>query len=1447
MPGIRVPPRSAEQTSRLLLSSAFRYDTIETAENKRLVRDGKHPLFTVKLELSHLVCASSVPPEENDDTDKKNAKQKSKKHSKDSEKDDVVQEEAARDDNEKKSEKKKKEKTKAQKKGISVPIAPTLLPPSPPPVAVNLVLFDPRQKLFLGAAHRIPLERLSEPFAFQAAAKQYLVVEVLAEHRPLHDLTATGGQTDYRVVAWGFFPVESLRHARDLPLYPGSGQLLYMEENMWPEETHYPAKIAASLSCKASLSDDAALIRLMTELVPPGLIVPYAFAMDTPNPKAKFFRVVLDALQLQASSTASEADQEGLLDPETVWSVAAIVHNGYQQLCEGAEVPLRARRQAGGATHIDSRSHSSTDDYSYSYSSEGGGKSPKVRHRNNHQNNVGAGDDSTFVLEALFPIELNQLPVHASTSLVLAIRRRLPGSAAEVLGFCVFPLCLLPMKDRDLRVESLPALQGPFSCEDARMLLTESTTPYGRLPYTITLSLAFYDTEVAESRSSELDAAISERLSKDVSTDKSPASVDLTAVEGRIAGSAKEIPVVPEKSPSASESRSNATEEAAPPVEVDIAPNGVPPDASPTTAASPAAREQQPATSTTMMMAPAGIFEFLGKIMEELHRVRVAQDDVLKMATSSGRQLPSALKDRIDAKLSDDAADVIDLRPQPVAVPWLLRHKMVESAQPIIHPLKGSRIDDFSRAAPTHTRSLFGIRFEGITMDPAFDVPEDLCFMFSYGPLPCQKVGPVQTARVQLSEETACDGTKFTSKSYQFWDEQNNGGVVWCESTAAEYGGGAHSMEYFKREGQSALLYIHVYDALTMFYLCTAPVALSHFHRPYHAEAALIPMDLPIQRDLSLTEQPVPSNIFPVVMHAGQLHVTLFCAAAPPLDAGDGSLSSHRLTEPLNGSRLVLAKKLEHASRLFDAPADDSAPAATRQEDGKEVLQIRPFQSQDQSLHWKRAQYFKKSLRLQRAQGGGLGPSPLSSLPGVPDEHICSAISADPVSMEYRLRVLEKERDAAKSRAIASALRERLTVRHELQVAAWRPHTISTPFENPYNTVVEFYIDIPQSQQDVCSTPAKSLVLGPREKVTIPLVIRLHSQRGGESGQYSDVVKLSAKVYTQQQHQHLIRVIDVVATILPPLVDRRLEIFGPPGSSVTKSYYSRLYSTASFPAHSTQEDLVKRLNHLCATVSVSSNDTTSAATRAMLDPITQHYITAWEEVVITTKVPEQHGQQRVEYVTLYRDAERMQILEVWELNVFPCFSITTREIFWGQTTSIALPAEDTEDMYCSSSRVKVEPGPSSYLIHVKPSGVGSDRMLLHTLRQNALIKTILTIPVVYPTPTATQVIELSMEDVKKGPVLRRLTFVHRGTREEHFSVHHNYKFQLQVAPSSFILAPGDTQHIHLHIGMLALPAGQLEGRWPMWIFINDARDKTVESYYLQVVLRVHPVALLEVS
>ncbi|KPI89996.1 hypothetical protein ABL78_0856 [Leptomonas seymouri] len=1305
--------------------------------------------------------------------------------------------------------------------------------------AINLVLFDPTRKMFYGSSYQLERRDLTRPIVVQAAPTQMLVVETLAqETRPDRPLE------QYRVTRWGCCSVDELKSGGvPFTLYRGTAQLLQVDRSSWPAECLPTAPSDATLICDVAVNADAALATLMGELVPPGVFVSADFTRSTPKPGTSTFRCTVNNIELSATSKESALN---LADPDADWSVAAIAHNGFRPLGSGTEVPLMlvsSSEKAGGGIADGHRQGNSSSSSSTSCSTS----SPHPP----------SAAPNTVLLRSDLPLEMGRLPVHSATSLVMAVRRRPPGSRAfAVVGFCVLPLCMMPMEDRDIRVENLPALRGPFSCEDARLLMLDSTSPYGRVPIAVTLTVEYHDTGVSPLSPSAAAAGTS-----DVSgAALLPAPEEITR-EVSSAGSTSvlsDYPSTPQQQQSAVEPRQvlSTADQTLPPSMAPVVPVQMP-GAAPTEVTPTLQQTVAPATARAVG-EDVGIFKLLCTIMEELHKVRESQDVLLKQTSGLGSgpaALSPAMQERLNRGLADGGVDVIDLAPRPLAVSWRARQLIQNGVQPLLHPLHGTPLDDTAPMVGHLGSSLYGFRVEGITVDNAVHMPADVGLLFSFGPLPFQQAGPLHMVSV---EETPTNG------SFKVYDDQDRAGFVWCEPTEALR---SNTMRKFKA-ASNATLYIHVYDALTMFYVVTAHLPLAAFRRPVSATCAMIPIDVVLQRDLSMTEQVVPSKVYPVMRQAGQMHLTLFCVGIGEKEGGEvGKPDVMRLPEDTaarngsvgGGGRVITAKKLRHADQL-DASASSSSASLNggsagsangggsrsnmqrRMPEGNDSNGRIPTAAPDgqekgnfhSSLHWQRAEYIKKQLRDQQQSTGS------ALLPGVPDAHVQAAQTA--AEMEFRLRQLEYERATIKSKRIAEALLSRLTVEHDVHVVSWRPEVIRTPFANPFGCAMQFFVDVNPADGDVCSVvEGTNFYLGPRQRTEVLLAIRLSAPPPSASVTQQKATSITVHVYSEKRE--LVLCIRVNATVEPPMVDRRYEVFGAAGTKVSKRILSRTFSAASFPDTSNSAALLQRMRELCAFVATSS-ETTTVSTNAVLDPITQTHIMAWEEATVTTKIPKEVGRQRVEYITLFYDAAMSRVYETWELCIFACESFVTRDIHWGQTTALGLPAEGTENLYCSDTNVKVERRGPSHVLRLHPREVGTQKMLLHTLRNGALEKALLTVPTVYPTPSYSQVIELSLENAR-GPVLRRLTFVHRGDREEVFQVHHNYKFNLRVSPSKFALAPGDSQFVGLQFDMLTLPPDQLEGRWPMWIFINNGEDKTVESYHLEVVLRAHPVVPVE--
>ncbi|KAG8347946.1 putative dynein heavy chain [Trypanosoma vivax] len=1272
-------------------------------------------------------------------------------------------------------------------------------------VALHMTLYDAEFSLFVGATHVVSTAEIGEPVIFQTRVDDMLlVVEVVA---PADQPVASANR---QALFWGSLSVSQLATATAVELQPGSAQVLALDKKSWEQPTENMHKIGFS----ARVVEDITVTQLMSRLVPPGVMVTRSFTENTPESCSSLFRCVVRNIQLSPTT-----QEEEWWSASTEWRVAAVAHNGYQQLGQGCEVGLVFEDEfcTTGSSNLDSER--------------------------------GRRKGSGRLLRSVSSFEIGGLPVHSATSLVLAIRRkRAEEKEFEVLGFCVFPLCVMPLKDRDLHVENFPTLHGPFSCRDPRMLMLESSSPYGKVPIVVTLTVEYHDTgvpcRVSEQRlRTPRGKAEKKYLRGDDKGKGSPRRGDTqgTWIDGDASFSMED------HVPAAQSMEILSTADAvAPQVASHYLAN-----------VKQGEVEEVVATRRGRKSASPDIFKMLCNVMEELRRLREMQEVALKDRRS--RVAQARRLDKSGERL-DDAVDdirVLDLAPTSVAISWDVRCRLEEDLQPILHPVHGTPVSDCMLSSSGETASLYGARFEGLTLDISIDVPKDVCFIFSFGSLPTQTIGPVRAVNID---------TSLHGRTFKLYEGTQRAGVLWCEPL----GSAQDPIMHKYKQQENSTLYIHIYNALTMFYIATATLKLSHFRRPYNAECACAPMDLQVHRDLTLSEMFVPPKVLPIMRDAGQMHVTIFCASSGiPVPA----VSEMRVVEPPRGSRTIVAKKLplaelleldvqrkkhregEHAAEFGGNDISRCSATVAATAPGGEVLHstldrgfgeetVGPatppgagptgtnttLHGRQEDIHWRRAQYIKQVYDDKATTAGQVSVLP----PNVGD-------------MEFRLRYLEKRRDELKARKIGEALVERLTVHHHLTVASFHPERVESTFKNPFSKSMQFTVEIDSGAAgalEVVSSP--SFHMEPHESTTVMLVVRLNEwntlrsmrdEKGDFSCQLSSPMLLRAYIYTAGHE--MVRIIDIHTSVGLPIVHRRHEIFAPAGTRVTKKLFSRLFSPSMFNATMDRTKLLASMSSACAHITITSKETVAEA-NAVLDPITQAYVMAWEEVSVTTNVPSSKGEQRLEYVTLFEDAAMSKVIETWELSIFACEAVTSRELPFGQTTTVALPSSGVEALYCSDTRTRVERRGESYLLHLRPAEVGTQKLLLHMLTDNHLAKTILTVPTVYPTPTFVQTIELGLADVK-APVFRRIKFVHYGPGNDCFTIHHNYKYQLRVSPKQFALSPEDCQFINLQIDMLTLPEGKTEGRWPMWIFINNSSDKTVESYLLHVILRAHRV------
>lgn len=826
------------------------------------------------------------------------------------------------------------------------------------------------------------------------------------------------------------------------------------------------------------------------------------------------------------------------------------------------------------------------------------------------------------------------------------------------------------------------------------------------------------------------------------------------------------------------------------------------------------------------------------------------------------------------------------MMPRRCGVSLATRSLLLEGAQTIVHPAHGTPISDGMLSEGSLPHTMVGMRLEGLTIDldrrntklssssnttdtasaaaPAAAVPQRLVGFMSFGNL------PMQVLAVMHLQLVVQDGD---FQSYKISSSHGGGGgggglkggYVWHEPPFTHQD---NLMLQFKAQGN---LHLHFYDAVTMFYQFSSTFSLGMFARPLEAAASLTPLDVSLLMDYSLTEKTVPAGVLPVVYNVGQLHVTLFAVGttasvskqtpdnvrvlnggAPAPDGG------HHL---VSGSNVVIAKKL--ANGLLDA--DRVAPSTSSFQNGPLASSAAVNQQSldpRNRLHQARADYVKNLL----SRNGG-------AIPGIPQQHH-QELRREGVEMEYRLRFVEKRRDESKAEKIAQVLKQRVTTLHAVTVAGGRTEVYHITFVNPLPTTSLFAISVddPVSKRHLrigsaaslthltsSSSPQQPLtsdqkrdaihhgvgsatfILGPHETVKIPLLIRCGTDDASLPTSSSSMQYLEAVIRGADRGETMM-IADLHVTFVKPTIDRRFEIFGAPGAEVKKRLFLRLFSAGSLPVEGLgTAAAAEKISNMCTYCTVS-DATTTAESKAVIDPITQTHVVAWEEITVQTMIPT-NGAKLV-FMNIYRDAAMTKHFETWELTVFPCQVVHASSIMFGRTTSIALPVVTSERVYVNDPCVVAVVPPAgaheATKLRFKPREVGVSQTLLHVQREGKhLDKVLLVTQVAYPTPTYQYAIELSAAEAQV-PLQRRFLFVNRESTQRVLTVTTNYRHQVRVSPRVFALGPGDSQHLSLEVvGLSLVDGGLTEGQWPIWIFINDEEDGTVESYHLNVAVRLH--------
>ena len=572
-------------------------------------------------------------------------------------------------------------------------------------------------------------------------------------------------------------------------------------------------------------------------------------------------------------------------------------------------------------------------------------------------------------------------------------------------------------------------------------------------------------------------------------------------------------------------------------------------------------------------------------------------------------------------------------------------------------------------------------------------------------------------------------------------------------------------------------MYLHFFDHITGFYVTSATLKLSSFQRYSSCAATTTSLDVPLFEDLSVDRFP-PNGVPLFAGDVGVVHVTLCCIGlsdSSPPKQKTAALDAH-------GS-VIVAQKI---------PMDFGST--------KEQSFVEPAATIDYgNIHSRRAQYVRSVLEQGAVNGGRLPP-----------------LVAE---LEFKLRFVERKRDEMKRLKIAETLRQRITVVHNVVLSTGRPQTVITQVANPFPQTTTFRIELPPTSTQLLRlhpSQSSTVSLGPHQAMCVSLIAEWKEKFLSEAMHGQCLVK-SDKLDTM-------KVIDIHATQTKPIVDRRYEIFAAAGSTVNRQLFSRFFPPLNC-------DQTGKLGALCSYCRIS-DDCSVATSEAVVQEINLSQWEAWEQLSFTTVAPTLVPSKQV-LLYLYEDPDCASLWETWEITITACTVFEAKSIPFGQTSSLTLPIV-CDSIFSSEANLFVVPQTNCVAAKLSPRTVGASTYVLHAHRNNTFQKVLVTVPCCWPVPTYEQTIEVSLQEAA-ATLYRRLTFTNKEPEIKAFRVFSNYGATVQVAPRDFVLAASDSQIISISVDGL----GGAEQLVPLWIFVNDVNDKSIETFLINIAVRHH--------
>jgi len=1065
-------------------------------------------------------------------------------------------------------------------------------------------------------------------------------------------------------------------------------------------------------------------------------------------------------------------------------------------------------------------------------------------------------------------IKLERLPLHASTHLVFIMR-----SKADVgIGAGAFPLC--PMKsgvrDVDLRVPSIPLLQGPFTCGESNAVIpAPSASPsaqtlaekqanwYAPLPFAVGCTLRFAGTPTQATK-----------------------RVKPTA-EKESAKPSQEIAGATEAMPTSTVTKASLQVTAEPSKSVGPRPETIKNDDSrpvPNLARGQAVGVEESVPVRVVSDVPEKLIDMNNDIYAALKALAEQVDSLKKQL--AGTAAPSRSGDDAAAKADrlatqeDESIAVVEVLPQRVNIAPHIRSKMMENAQRFVNPVSGERLPEEPRLTATALPiTQPAIRFNGVTVPPSTasgggssTFPSFVELRFSFGPLAEQKVGALKLVRV--GEDTSV-GQTFALLS----GDHTMHGAIWspplpsscpCRGASTLSDGAVDTlMESFKVSG--GRLYVEVYDAVSRFYVASGTVPLTALQRPRNVRSHVKTLDIPLVWDVSVggAASDEQARYHPLVGECGMLHCSLCLLGLEPVVAESRAVDPAAFTCSANAGR-VGRKPVVQVPRIQtggEGAGLSTMPTVLEKSEAKENASVAAdadvpthlakvlggMSTGRRDLHSQRAAFAKQMLKQGRLPTTVIsaGASPVANE------------GAERIEIDFRMKMVEKRRDESRAQKIVEKLRQRITDEHSIVLARGVPLQVDSVFVNPFAASVAVKLEFPASESPGVTLSPKSgfpsqFVLAPKEQTTISVFCTHNSASLGVAS------PVRCEIRTVDKGE-LLKQMVLRPVLVGPLIHRRVDLCGSSNQKTTQSFFVRNFASLDF--EDVQEMDLKNLramvSNMCLWPRSSEPRVLQAAMAPKFDRFATTAVSTWEMVEITATVPspevcEGDGDEKFKVVLLhfFKDEAQQQLYETWAVRLIATTQIDAHEISYGQTSRLTLPVS-ADAVFCFSASVRASTaqapsdtsGVRSATLLVRPVDEGTHSVRLHAFKDGRLTRYECKFDVVMPRPTHTvNLPPMSLEDCLL-PKTKRLRVRNDSDREKTFRIEHNYKSVCAVSPSVVVLGPDEKTEVSLTLH--GLSGGGVDGRkpqkYPIRIFINDDEDVTVDFYLLMVFVADRPL------